>query len=106
VDLREFVWGSLSRSSWLRIGTGGGLLWILWWTFGFWRHEVSYLVYSDGVQLYNRVFAVMSIVKIHERIYGCKFYNYYRRCVPLWYGYMCQVSTALHSQLSDFFWSW
>jgi hypothetical protein len=26
VDLREFVWGSLSRSSWLRIGTGGGLL--------------------------------------------------------------------------------
>jgi hypothetical protein len=28
-------------SSWLRIGTGGGLLWIRWWTFGFWRHGVS-----------------------------------------------------------------
>jgi hypothetical protein len=28
-------------SSWLRIGTGRGLLWIRWWTFGFSRHGVS-----------------------------------------------------------------
>jgi hypothetical protein len=27
-----------------RIGTIGGLLWMRWWTFAFWRHGVSYLV--------------------------------------------------------------
>jgi hypothetical protein len=32
------VW---SGFTWLRIGTVGGLLWMLWWTFGFWRHGVS-----------------------------------------------------------------
>jgi hypothetical protein len=32
------VWSVFSR---LRIGTGGGLLWTRWWTFGFWRHVVS-----------------------------------------------------------------
>jgi hypothetical protein len=26
---------------WLRIATGGGLLWVRWWTFGFLRHGVS-----------------------------------------------------------------
>jgi hypothetical protein len=34
--------GVYSGSSWLRIGTGGGLLWIRWWTCRFWRHVVSY----------------------------------------------------------------
>jgi hypothetical protein len=43
MDLREMGWGMLSGSSWLRIGTGDGLLWIRWWTFGFWRHGVSSL---------------------------------------------------------------
>jgi hypothetical protein len=33
----------LGRSSWLRIETGGGLLWIRLWTFGFWCHVVSYV---------------------------------------------------------------
>jgi hypothetical protein len=32
------VW---SGFTWLRIETGGGLLWTRWWTFGFWRHWVS-----------------------------------------------------------------
>jgi hypothetical protein len=27
---------------WLRTGTGGGLLWVRWWTFGFLRHGVSF----------------------------------------------------------------
>jgi hypothetical protein len=31
---------------WLRIGTGGGLLWVRWWPFEFLRHGVSY--YSDN----------------------------------------------------------
>jgi hypothetical protein len=39
MDLGETRWGS--GISWLRIGTGGGLLWIRRWTLGFWCHEVS-----------------------------------------------------------------
>jgi hypothetical protein len=35
MDLREVGWGAWTGSIWLRIGTGGGLLWIRWWTFGF-----------------------------------------------------------------------
>jgi hypothetical protein len=34
------VW---SGFTWLRIRTGGGLLWTRWWTFRFWRHGVSLL---------------------------------------------------------------
>jgi hypothetical protein len=41
MDLREIGWGDWSGFSWLRIGPGGGLLWLLWWTFWFWRHGVS-----------------------------------------------------------------
>jgi hypothetical protein len=33
--------GGWSGFTWLRIGTGGGLLWVRWWTFGFWSHGVS-----------------------------------------------------------------
>jgi hypothetical protein len=33
----------LSGFNWLRIGAGGGLLWMWRWTFGFWRRGVSYL---------------------------------------------------------------
>jgi hypothetical protein len=35
MDLREIGLG------WLRTGTGGGLLWVRLWTFGFLRHGVS-----------------------------------------------------------------
>jgi hypothetical protein len=41
MDIREIGWGVWSGFSWLGIGTGGGLLWTRWWTFGFWRHGVS-----------------------------------------------------------------
>jgi hypothetical protein len=33
--------GVWSGFTWLRIGTVGGLLWMRWWTLGFWRHGVS-----------------------------------------------------------------
>jgi hypothetical protein len=33
--------GVWSEFTWLRIGTVGGLLWMRWWTFGFWRHGFS-----------------------------------------------------------------
>jgi hypothetical protein len=42
IDLRQIGWGVRSGFTWLRIGTVGGLLWMRWWTFGFWRHGVSY----------------------------------------------------------------
>jgi hypothetical protein len=35
MDLREIGWGTWTGSIWLRVGTGGGLLWIRWWTFEF-----------------------------------------------------------------------
>jgi hypothetical protein len=35
MDLREVGWGAWTGSIWLRIGTGGGLLWMRLWTFGF-----------------------------------------------------------------------
>jgi hypothetical protein len=43
MDLRETGWGGWIGSDWLRIETGGELLWIRWWTFGFLRHGISYL---------------------------------------------------------------
>jgi hypothetical protein len=30
-----------SGFAWLRIGIVGALLWMRWWTFGFWRHGDS-----------------------------------------------------------------
>jgi hypothetical protein len=36
MDLQEVGWeGARTGSIWLRIGTGGGLLWMRWWTFRF-----------------------------------------------------------------------
>jgi hypothetical protein len=36
--------GRLSGFSWLSLGTSGELLWMRWWTFGFWRHGFSYII--------------------------------------------------------------
>jgi hypothetical protein len=40
-DLWEIGWGVWSGFTWLRTGIVGGLLWMRWWTFGFWLHGVS-----------------------------------------------------------------
>jgi hypothetical protein len=42
--------GVWSGFTWLRIGSVGGLLWMRWWTFGFWRHRVSW---KSGVEKMN-----------------------------------------------------
>jgi hypothetical protein len=47
MDPREFVGGVWSGFTWLRIGIAGGLLWVRWWTFGFWRHGVSLISYWE-----------------------------------------------------------
>jgi hypothetical protein len=41
MDLKKITWGLFSGFTWLRIGTGGGLLWVRWWTFKLWRYGVS-----------------------------------------------------------------
>jgi hypothetical protein len=39
--------GTLTGLIWLRIGTGGGLLWIRWWTFGFHKMRgISWVAYD------------------------------------------------------------
>jgi hypothetical protein len=44
MDLTEVGLGAWTGSFWLRIGTGGGLLWIRWWTFGFHKmREIPWL---------------------------------------------------------------
>jgi hypothetical protein len=44
MDIGEIGWVCVwSGLSWLRIRPGGGLLWMRWWTFGFWRHGVNYV---------------------------------------------------------------
>jgi hypothetical protein len=44
MDIREIGWGVWSGFNWLRIGIGGGLLWMRWWTFGIWRHGVAFII--------------------------------------------------------------
>jgi len=34
MDLQEVGWSAWTGLIWLRIGTGGWLLWMRWWTFG------------------------------------------------------------------------
>jgi hypothetical protein len=46
MDLGETGWGVYSGSSWLSTGAGEELLWIRWWTFGFWRQGVTYFTYD------------------------------------------------------------
>jgi hypothetical protein len=43
MDLGEIGLGVWIRIDWLRTGTGGGLLRVRWWTFGFLRHGVTYV---------------------------------------------------------------
>jgi hypothetical protein len=45
MDLREIGLGrGWIGFDWLRTGTGDGLLWVRWWTFGFLRHGVSFSI--------------------------------------------------------------
>jgi hypothetical protein len=40
--LGRLAWGVWIGFDWLRIVTGGGVLWVRWWTFGILRHGVNY----------------------------------------------------------------
>jgi hypothetical protein len=43
MDLKEIGMRVCIALNWLRTGTGGGLLWVRWWTFVFLRHGVSWV---------------------------------------------------------------
>jgi hypothetical protein len=51
--LRRLARGVWSGFTWLRIGTVGGLLWMRWWTFGFWRHGVKLVHEHDFQHIYT-----------------------------------------------------
>jgi hypothetical protein len=51
--LGRLAGGARIGSSWLWIGTGGGLLWIRWRIFGFWSHGVSCLAFCNFVAIQN-----------------------------------------------------
>jgi hypothetical protein len=69
----------LSGFNWLRIGASGGLLWVRWWTFGFWRHGVNYILRAD--LCYLNIFWVP--VTHHQDIY-CDL------------NASCQISSSIH----------
>jgi hypothetical protein len=41
MDMGRLAWGVWIGFDCLMMGTGGGLLWVWWWTFCFLRHRVS-----------------------------------------------------------------
>jgi hypothetical protein len=46
-------WGEWCGFNWLKIEVGGGLLWMRWWTFGFWRRGVSCIIFHCYVKQWN-----------------------------------------------------
>jgi hypothetical protein len=55
------VWNGYT---WLRRGIAGGLLWMRWWTFRFWRHGVSLIaIFAVGVRSHRVLIAVQRFGK-------------------------------------------
>jgi hypothetical protein len=46
---KMWIVGERTESDWLRIGTGGGHLWVRWWTFGF--HKTRGISWLSANQL-------------------------------------------------------
>jgi hypothetical protein len=61
MDLAEVGWGDVTGLVWLRIGTGGELLWIRYWTFGFHKMLGNYRV-SKQLGISGVVFSSMDLV--------------------------------------------
>jgi hypothetical protein len=55
MDLREIGCEVWIVFDWLRTGTGGGLLLVRWWTFGFFFHGVSHFPSSNVARVKTRV---------------------------------------------------
>jgi hypothetical protein len=50
MDLGDIGWGVWNGFNFLGIRAGGGMLWMLWWTFGLWRHGISESYYLGLAQ--------------------------------------------------------
>jgi hypothetical protein len=70
--LGRLAWGVCIGFDWLRTGTGVGLLCVRWWTFGFLRHGVSYVIglrrrkWQEGgenVIMRNLIFVLSDYIK-------------------------------------------
>jgi hypothetical protein len=78
------VW---SGFTWLRIGIVGGLMWMWWWTFGFWHNGVSELFLWDTDKFYLVDFVFLTsgpllghfITWLHD--YHCYFVSDINVCV-------------------------
>jgi hypothetical protein len=66
MDLREVGWGAWTGSIWLRIGTGGGLLWRRWWTFGFHKMRGISWVAEDVLGSQE---GLCSMAQVFERVW-------------------------------------
>jgi hypothetical protein len=52
--------GVWSGFTWLRIGTVGGLLWMWWWTFGFWRQLATAVPHRQSRHIATKQTPVLS----------------------------------------------
>jgi hypothetical protein len=61
MDLREIDLGG-GGVELFRVGTGGGLLWTLWWTFGLWSDGVSLVLHSAVAASDSRGLSCVSVL--------------------------------------------
>jgi hypothetical protein len=62
----EICWGMWIGFDWLRTTIGGELLWMRWWTLGFWRHGVGHgrtVQWSVNFQYPGGIFNEISVPK-------------------------------------------
>jgi hypothetical protein len=67
MDLKEIGWGVWSGFTWLRRGTVGRLLWMRWWTFGFWYHGVNCNL-DEGQTLKEHFYTKKWILKKEDNV--------------------------------------
>jgi hypothetical protein len=87
---RSVGWGGggWSGFNWLRIGIVGGMLWVRWWTLGFWRHGVSFLHLLKS-QKYDKTSDVWCL-----RIRGLDRRNEWKKRKPINEGQCCVRSST------------
>jgi hypothetical protein len=95
--LGRLAWGvGWIGFDWLRTGTGGGLLWVRWWTFGFLRHGVSLFFFW----LYSHVWTLASLIILPQIFLSSAFFHH----APIFnvFTYFQTLSSHLHLGLPSF----
>jgi hypothetical protein len=71
MDFREIGWGLWSGFTWLRIGAVCLLLWMRWWTFGFWHQGVSLVSWTIQTCIcMPQTFLLSPQYRIHSTAYA------------------------------------